>query len=158
MTVKENRPLDGVIREIGAAQSIALVCHVSPDGDTIGSALAVRQGLMQLGKRVALFCQDPVPEYLHFLPGAEEFRQPETVTDEEHFELLFCVDVSDDTRMGRCISLWNRFCRKYGVAALHSNMEELYRLLLNRDLEGARNWSNLYLEEAIHGSQQIYDA
>ena len=108
MTVKENRPLDGVIREISAAQSIALVCHVSPDGDTIGSALAVRQGLLQLGKQVTLFCQDPVPEYLHFLQGAEGFRQPETVADEERFDLLFCVDVSDDTRMGRCISLWNR--------------------------------------------------
>lgn len=57
-----------------------------------------------------------------------------------------------------CISLWVRFCRKYGVSALHANVEELYRLLLNRDKEGAINWSNLYLEEAIHGAQQIYEA
>ena len=57
-----------------------------------------------------------------------------------------------------CTALWVRFCRKYGVAALHSNVEELYRHLLNRDQEGARNWSNLYLEEAIRGNQQIYDA
>ena len=57
-----------------------------------------------------------------------------------------------------CTALWIRFCRKYGVAALHSNVEELYRHLLNRDKDGARNWSNLYLAEAIHGSQQIYDA
>lgn len=56
-----------------------------------------------------------------------------------------------------CIALWVRFCRKYGVSALHSNMEELYRHLLNRDKEGASNWSNLYLAEAIHGTQQIYD-
>ena len=57
-----------------------------------------------------------------------------------------------------CIALWVRFCRKYGVAALHSNVEELYRHLLNRDKEGARNWSNVYLAEAIGGSQQIYEA
>lgn len=57
-----------------------------------------------------------------------------------------------------CTALWVRFCRKYGVNALHSNVEELYRHLLNRDREGARNWSNLYLVEAIRGSQQIYDA
>lgn len=57
-----------------------------------------------------------------------------------------------------CISLWTRFCRKYGVSALRSNMEELLRLLLNRDLEGARTWSKFYLEEAIRGNQQIYDA
>ena len=57
-----------------------------------------------------------------------------------------------------CIALWVRFCRKYGVAALYSNVEELYRLLLNRDLEGAREWSNKYLVEAISGTQQIYEA
>ena len=51
-----------------------------------------------------------------------------------------------------------RFCKKYGVAALHSNVEELYRHLLNRDKEGARRWSNVYLAEAINGTQQIYEA
>ena len=50
------RPLDGVIEAIRAAQTVALVCHISPDGDTVGSALAVRLGLMQLGKTVALYC------------------------------------------------------------------------------------------------------
>lgn len=57
-----------------------------------------------------------------------------------------------------CTALWIRFCRKYGVAALYSNIEELYRLLLNRDKEGAMGWSAKYLEEAISGDQQIYEA
>ena len=57
-----------------------------------------------------------------------------------------------------CTALWIRFCKKYGVAALHSNVEELYRHLLNRDKEGARHWSNVYLAEAIDGAQQIYEA
>ena len=57
-----------------------------------------------------------------------------------------------------CTALWVRFCRKYGVAALHSNVEELYRYLLNRDREGALQWSNKYLVEAINGAQQIYEA
>lgn len=57
-----------------------------------------------------------------------------------------------------CTALWVRFCRKYGVEALYRNIEELYRLLLNRDLEGALRWSTTYLEEAIRGHQQIYHA
>lgn len=57
-----------------------------------------------------------------------------------------------------CTALWVRFCRKYGVAALHSNVEEMYRYLLNRDREGALQWSNKYLVEAINGAQQIYEA
>jgi len=57
-----------------------------------------------------------------------------------------------------CTALWIRFCRKYGVEALHSNIEELYRLVLNRDIKGAVEWSNRYLIEAISGTQQIYEA
>lgn len=57
-----------------------------------------------------------------------------------------------------CIALWIRFCKKYGVAALHCNVEGLYRHLLNRDKDGAREWSNVYLAEAIGGTQQIYEA
>ena len=57
-----------------------------------------------------------------------------------------------------CTALWIRFCRKYGVGALYANVEELYRLLLNRDKEGAMNWSTKYLVEAISGEQQIYEA
>ncbi len=57
-----------------------------------------------------------------------------------------------------CIALWIRFCRKFGVSALHSNIEELYRNLLNRDKKGALNWINTYLSAAISGDQQIYEA
>ncbi len=57
-----------------------------------------------------------------------------------------------------CTALWIRFCRKFGVAALHSNIAELYRNILNRDKEGAASWVDTYLAEAIRGDQQIYEA
>jgi len=102
------RPLESVMEAIRTAKSIALICHVSPDGDTIGSAMALRQGLLQLGRPITMFCQDPIPEYLSFLPGAEGFRLPENVAEGECFDLLLCVDVSDEKRMGRCAELCSR--------------------------------------------------
>ena len=102
--MRTTRPLDGVIEAIKQASSIALVCHVSPDGDTVGSALALRLGLQEMDKQVHLFCQDKIPDVLTFLPGAECFRVPE-MAEGEHFDLLLCVDVSDEKRMGRCIDL-----------------------------------------------------
>lgn len=57
-----------------------------------------------------------------------------------------------------CIALWVRFCRKYGVETLYSNVQELHQHLLNRDMERAINWTNEYLSEAITGRQQIYEA
>lgn len=100
---RKPRPLDGVMSAIRQARSIALVCHIGPDGDTIGSALALRLGLLELGKEVTLYCQDKVPELLRFLPGAEEFRLPEEA--DGMVDLLLCVDVSDEKRMGTCKAL-----------------------------------------------------
>ena len=97
------RTLDGVMAAIRAAKSVAIVCHVSPDGDTVGSALAMRLGLMAMGKQVTLFCQDKIPDILMFLPGADAFCMPEN--SDKQYDLLLCLDVSDERRMGTCAAL-----------------------------------------------------
>ncbi len=107
-TLTNPRPMEGVVRAIRAARSVAVASHVSPDGDTLGAALALCRGLGQLGLRVAPFCQDPVPQYLSFLPGAQDLRTPESLAEGERFDLLLCVDVSDEERLGRCAALKDR--------------------------------------------------
>ncbi len=106
MTTTTPRPLNNVIEAIRLAETVAIACHISPDGDTVGSALAMKLGLEQLGKRVTLVCQDKIPDILAFLPGSDLFRLPEDV--QEHFDLLLCADISDEKRMGRCILLRDR--------------------------------------------------
>ena len=49
-----------------------LIAHVAPDGDTLGSCLALRLLLEQLGKRARVVCDDPVPHLYAFLPGADQ--------------------------------------------------------------------------------------
>ena len=56
------------------------------------------------------------------------------------------------------IALWVRFCNRYGIPALVNNTQTLYSLLRARDLEGASRWIDIYLEQAISGNQQIYEA
>lgn len=99
--IRNPEPVAALIR---GAETIALCSHVSPDGDTLGSTLALKMGLESLGKRVSIFCQDPVPAKLSMLPGAEQFRRPEDAA-QERFDLLIAVDVSDQARMGTCQSL-----------------------------------------------------
>ncbi len=103
------RPLNEVISAIERANTVAIACHISPDGDTVGSALALRLGLMGLGKAVTLVCQDKIPDILHFLPGADQFCDPDDIAGP--FDLLLCVDISDERRMGRCISLVGKAAR-----------------------------------------------
>ena len=105
--VRPMRTLDGVMAAICRAQSVALVCHISPDGDTVGSALALRLALQAMDKHVTLLCQDKIPQVLQFLPSAGDFCMPEDVQDED-VDLLLCVDVSDEKRMGRCHGLMLR--------------------------------------------------
>lgn len=59
---------------IAGAQTFFLAGHLNPDGDTIGSMLAIASVLKRLGKKVRLFSQDPIPENLRFLPHARSIR------------------------------------------------------------------------------------
>ncbi|MEI7510690.1 MAG: DHH family phosphoesterase [Candidatus Peregrinibacteria bacterium] len=56
-----------------SAQNILLVSHQKPDGDTSGSAIAMAEILELAGKKVTLFCKDPLPEEFQFLPKASEY-------------------------------------------------------------------------------------
>lgn len=91
---------------INTSQRIALCCHINPDGDTLGSALALRLGLLKLGKQVDVFCQHRAPHLLRMLLGAEMLRFPETA--QGTYDLLIAIDISDTKRMGSCAELLKR--------------------------------------------------
>src|SRR5574340_443764 len=51
-----------------------LATHLNPDGDAIGSALALADALESLGKEVHVYNKDRVPEFYRFMPGNRRFR------------------------------------------------------------------------------------
>lgn len=61
-----------VLDEIQRAESVFVTVHVGPDGDAIGSMIALTLGLRGLGKKVTAATHDPVPESCRFLPEAEQ--------------------------------------------------------------------------------------
>ncbi|NPB05571.1 MAG: bifunctional oligoribonuclease/PAP phosphatase NrnA [Aquificae bacterium] len=76
---------------------ILLASHENPDGDTVGSALALYLALKKLGKSVKVGCRDPVPYFLQFLPASREFLK---LPVEEEFDLCVVVDASSHKRLG----------------------------------------------------------
>lgn len=60
---------------LGAAPSVAVVSHVNPEGDAIGSVLAAVLALRGAGKRTGAFNADPAPPGLQHLPGVGELRR-----------------------------------------------------------------------------------
>ncbi|WP_431678645.1 DHH family phosphoesterase [Kitasatospora sp. KL5] len=90
-----------VVAAIRQATTVDLICHINPDGDALGSALAAGLALRSLGHRVRVsFGDDPqiVPESLSFLPGQELIVPASAVPDVP--ELVLCFDVASEGRLG----------------------------------------------------------
>jgi len=81
---------------IHAAQRVLVTSHVRPDGDAIGSSLALALALLDAGKQVQVVLSDGVPANFKQLPGADMVRKK---ADGE-FDLIVSVDCSDLIRIG----------------------------------------------------------
>ncbi len=73
-------------------------CHVNPEGDALGSALALRAFLKEQGKHVKPFCKDQVPHILKFLPGSEAVIS--RVSELDLPEAILIVDCAELERTG----------------------------------------------------------
>ncbi len=76
---------------IEAAASVLIASHDRPDGDAIGSSLAMGLLLEKLGKEVVIVNRDPVPETLAFLPGSERIEKPGPPPGADLFLVLDCA-------------------------------------------------------------------
>jgi len=57
-------------------KSFLIAGHINPEGDSIGSSLALALGLKKMGKKnVTVLSRDPVPEVLRFLPSSGIIKQ-----------------------------------------------------------------------------------
>ncbi|SHM31356.1 DNA-binding transcriptional regulator, FadR family [Anaerosporobacter mobilis DSM 15930] len=54
------------------------------------------------------------------------------------------------------ITLWERFCRLYGIETLYENTLTLYQCIEERDSSKAIEWLNTSINDTIHGNRQIY--
>lgn len=93
-----NRSLAAVAAELRRAVRPVLAGHVMPDGDSIGSTLALGLMLEQLGKTVQMVSQDPIPATYRFLPGVERIHIG-TVPDAD-YDYLVTLDCSVPERLG----------------------------------------------------------
>lgn len=75
-----------------------MTTHANPDGDALGSALALAAGLRFLRKKVKIYNQDSVPANLKFLAGSESVTSE--LTSAEPFDAAFIVDCAEPERVG----------------------------------------------------------
>jgi phosphoesterase RecJ-like protein len=83
---------------IAKHQSFLIMSHVRPDGDAIGSQIALGFSLMAMGKTVYLVNEDGVPESMGFLKGSEKVTQPPSEPLE--VEVAIALDTATKPRLG----------------------------------------------------------
>lgn len=85
---------------ITAAQSIVIIQAENPDGDSLGSSLALEEILGDLNKKVTLYCAIEIPKYLRYAKGWDR------VTDEfpHDFDLAIIVDTAAEALLQKALT------------------------------------------------------
>lgn len=112
--------IDNIKEEIKKAKDIVILTHENPDGDAVGSALAMYLALKKLNKQVDVI----IPEYsntFNFLPGADEIKKE---GKKEPYSLAISVDVAGIRRM-------NGFAKYFEVSKVkiqidHHRVNEMF--------------------------------
>lgn len=96
--------MEEILRAVEQNSAFSIISHVSPDGDTVGSAAALARILRKLGKRAENVCCDRIPDAYKFIPGAEEILLPE---DARGFDAVIAVDCADKGRLGGAAAIFD---------------------------------------------------
>ncbi len=89
-----------IAEAIQGTNDIALITHISPDPDTLGSVFALKRALEKLNKKVTVYADEAYPEYLSFIYDAYT-----VYTFPVQHELCISVDCGDLGRIGERAAL-----------------------------------------------------
>jgi len=90
--------LSAICRVLREKDRFLVACHENPEGDAIGSELALALALRKMGKTATVLNSDPVPGNLLFLPGAGTVVFEE---DGSKYDVAVVVDCGSPERTGR---------------------------------------------------------
>lgn len=102
------------------ANSIALISHLDPDGDNLGSLTALSKSLLNLGKKVYPIEFDKIPENLKFLPNLDLLSDNTDI----NINMIICLDCANYERLGQIDELFNK--AKYRINIDHHKSNEFY--------------------------------
>ncbi len=83
------------------SKKILILTHINPDGDGIGSGLALMNYLTKQKKKVFFINRDPLPKIYKFLPGSSKVKNSEKINDD--FDLAIILECPELERTGNII-------------------------------------------------------
>ena len=93
-----------LIKAIDESKNVVVVAHTAPDGDAVGSSLALSGVLKKLGKSVEVVMPDALPKSIMFLCGANDIKIYKENQDEcgriiDNADTIFCLDFNEAKRV-----------------------------------------------------------
>jgi phosphoesterase RecJ-like protein len=136
---------DSAKKLIDDAQKILIVQAENPDGDSLGSALALEEILGDLGKNIVLYCDVEIPKYLRYIKGWDRVTQQFDTTA----DLVIIVDTSSDTLIGKALQIpgVRHFLETHPVLVIDHHIETASTLSFDH---------TLVVEAAVSTSEVIY--
>jgi phosphoesterase RecJ-like protein len=89
--------IDRILEGIRGSETVCVVGHVRPDGDCIGSQIGLSLALLNAGKKVCCWNQDPIPQKLAFLNAKQILGPPEPG---RQFDCVVALDSASLERLG----------------------------------------------------------
>lgn len=99
MQTDKRGQIEKLFAAVDQAQRVCIYPHIDPDGDTLGSALALQSLIRRLGKPAQVVMETTPPEKMNFMPGFDGISGLECAQACENM-LAIAVDVSVSDRMG----------------------------------------------------------
>jgi phosphoesterase RecJ-like protein len=90
-----------IIEALRSHQRFTIMSHIRPDGDALGTIIALGLALRALGKEVTLWNEDGATEKFHYLPGWEMVSKPPT--EPVDVEVAIALDTASKLRLGAAL-------------------------------------------------------
>lgn len=118
-----------LLKEIKQYRQAVILSHRSPDGDSIGSSLALFHYLKTLGINARVITPDPAPDFLDWLKGFDEIINHEQQASESanaiaKADLIFCLDYNSPSRIGALETEFKQITNAYRINIDHHQEPE----------------------------------
>ncbi|MCD8307774.1 MAG: bifunctional oligoribonuclease/PAP phosphatase NrnA [Clostridia bacterium] len=101
-----NNTIPEIIEKLLDIRKCAIFCHARPDGDALGSALALQRQLRALGKEADMIVESEVPDKFFFMPVMKEVLNE---IPAGKYDAFISVDSADVKRIGKFADAYTRF-------------------------------------------------
>ena len=97
--------MDRIINQLLSSNHVLLASHINPDGDAVGSTIAMGLLLAAIDKKITLYNESSIPVVYRFLPRVEMIEN--SISNANDFDTAIILDCSNLQRIGTAASLVN---------------------------------------------------